>query len=283
MLPAKWPTWIVIVIGFALLVFAVASALLLEPLAQTLSPELTPTPTIYFIKYARQISHGCEDCHFDRQALTASADAGSDLDAAWIEPQSLAMVHGPLGCVTCHEGDGETDDKTTAHEGLIVDVSLSRPLDCIVCHTELPEVIPGDRLRTPHKIVLDKIEHGEVDLPCSDCHGGVGHGFDPVSGEVICSMTVCQDCHEQLSVDIQMTDCEGCHIGPHDVSAGLSCDRQPRQACRDWLLRMPHLARFFRHERRQLSRLSCPRSRKAIRYQLRQLSRNRRRLETDQR
>ena len=224
MLPAKWPTWIVIVIGFALLVFAVASALLLEPLAQTLSPELTPTPTIYFIKYARQISHGCEDCHFDRQALTASADAGSDLDAAWIEPQSLAMVHGPLGCVTCHEGNGETDDKTAAHEDLIVDVSLSRPLDCIVCHTDLPEVIPGDRLRTPHTIVLDKIEHGEADLPCSDCHGGVGHGFDPVSGEVICSMTVCQDCHEQLNVDIQMTDCEGCHIGPHDVSAGLSCD-----------------------------------------------------------
>jgi hypothetical protein len=52
----------------------------------------------------------------------------------------------------------------------------------------------------------------------------VGHGFDPVSGEKFCSMTVCLDCHQDQSLEIQMADCDACHIGPHDVAMSLTCD-----------------------------------------------------------
>ena len=225
MLPDKWPKWSIIVIAFALGAFTIAVALLLEPVAQAVSPELEPTPTIYYIQYGKQVSGGCEDCHFDKDVLAASAEPGADVDAAWIEPESLAMVHGRLGCVTCHAGDGEADDKDTAHKGLVADLSETRPMDCVLCHSDLPDVIPGDRLKLPHGRIIDNVIHGQpCDVHCSDCHGGVGHGFDPVSGEVICSMSVCQDCHEDRNLEIQMTDCEGCHIGPHDVSEGLACD-----------------------------------------------------------
>jgi hypothetical protein len=80
-------------------------------------------------------------------------------------------------------------------------------------------------LRIPHEVVVDRIRHGEpCEVHCSDCHGGVGHGFDPVSGEVICSMTVCLDCHQERNLEVQMTDCDACHIGPHDVATSLTCD-----------------------------------------------------------
>lgn len=53
--------------------------------------------------------------------------------------------------------------------------------------------------------------------------GGVGHGFDPVSGEVVCPMGVCLDCHEERNLDTQLEDCIVCHIGPHDVDLTLNC------------------------------------------------------------
>ncbi|UCC65552.1 MAG: hypothetical protein JSV36_11110 [Anaerolineae bacterium] len=225
MLPSSWPRWTIIFIALALIAFSIGVALALEPLAQAVSPELMPTPTVHRIAYALQVSGGCQDCHFDRAALAASAEAGIDVEAMWIERESLAMVHGRLGCVTCHGGNGETEDKAAAHEGLILDLSASRHRDCITCHTDLPDAIPGDRLRVPHGMVADRIQHDEsCDVSCSDCHGAVGHGFDPLSGEVICSMTVCLDCHQERKLEIQMTDCDACHIGPHDVSSGLACD-----------------------------------------------------------
>ncbi len=60
-------------------------------------------------------------------------------------------------------------------------------------------------------------------MTCSDCHGGVGHGFDPVTGQTICSMSVCLDCHRARNLRAELQDCNACHIGPHDVSAVLSC------------------------------------------------------------
>jgi hypothetical protein len=225
MLPSNWPRWSIIVIALALVGFSIGFTLLLEPLAQAVSPGVTPTPTVHRIEYALQVSQGCQDCHFDEVALAASAGSGVDIEAVRIERESLAMVHGRLGCVTCHEGNGETDDKVAAHKGLIVDLTDTRPRDCLVCHNDLPDLIPGDRLHVPHGMVVELILNDDpCKVHCSDCHGAVGHGFDPVSGEVICSMTVCLDCHKERELAVQMTDCDACHVGPHDVSSGLTCD-----------------------------------------------------------
>jgi hypothetical protein len=177
------------------------------------------------VAYSEGISDGCHDCHFSLSALEASAADSGTAQAYVIEPESVVTPHGKLGCLACHGGDGEATDKDAAHQGLVVDMTAQDPEKCVICHDDLPDEIPGDRLRVPHGTIISRMEQGEpCDVHCSDCHGGVGHGFDPSSGEKFCSMTVCLDCHEERDLEIQMADCDACHLGPHDVASSLTCN-----------------------------------------------------------
>ncbi len=222
----RWPRWTIIPIGILLAVVAIVLGLVLESASLAVAPgQVEPAPTLPVINYSRTESHGCHDCHVSLPALRASADDPTTAEEYLIEPESVMTPHGTLGCGACHGGNGEAEDKETAHQGLIADMSVEAPSQCLICHRDLPDEIPGDRLRTPHKMVVDGILHGEPgQVFCSDCHGGVGHGFDPVSGNQVCSMSVCLDCHEERNLDVQMTDCDACHIGPHDVAGSLTCN-----------------------------------------------------------
>jgi hypothetical protein len=103
-------------------------------------------------------------------------------------------------------------------------MSAQDPEKCVICHQDLPNEFPNDRLRLPHGEIIRRIQAGDpCDVHCSDCHGGVGHGFDPVSGEEICSMTVCLDCHQERDLEIQIADCDACHLGPHSAAISLTC------------------------------------------------------------
>ena len=221
----RWPRWTIIPIGIGLAMVAIGLGLLLEPVSHALTATpVVPTPTLPIINYSRTLSDGCHDCHVSLPALRASAEDPTTAENYLIEPESVMTPHGTLGCVACHGGNGEAEDKETAHQGLIADLSADDPMQCLICHHDLPDEIPGDRLRLPHGRLLERVESGEpCDVHCSDCHGGVGHGFDPVSGNVICSMSVCLDCHEERNLDVQMADCGACHIGPHDVAESLTC------------------------------------------------------------
>lgn len=220
MIPSHWPRWILIVIGLSLILATIVVVLILEPIAQAMVPQVEPTPTMVTLAYARPLSEDCESCHFDPAALTRSGVDEDELALMTIEPDSLQTVHGRLGCVTCHRGTGGTDDADAAHEGLVIDPSLHFAEECLLCHRDMPDVFPQDRLRTPH----DQVSHGaEVDVGCSDCHGGVGHGFDPLTGNVICPMEICLDCHRELQLDSKLSDCSNCHVGAHDVAAALEC------------------------------------------------------------
>jgi len=222
----QFPRWTIILVGLGLAGLAIILGLFLEPAASALSPTLVePTPTLPAILYGHGRSDSCETCHFSIDALQASAD---DVDTAAhyaIDPSSVDTTHGRLGCIACHDGNGEAPDKAEAHEGMVPDMSVEDPMTCLICHKDLPDEIPNDMLETPHGTVVEHISTGaECDVHCSDCHGAVGHGFDPVSGEVICSMSTCVACHEERQLDVQVTDCDACHIGPHDVAASLTCD-----------------------------------------------------------
>lgn len=220
------PRWTIIIVGLGLAGLAIFLGLILEPAATALSPTLVqPTPTLPAILYGHGLSEGCQACHFSLDALQASA---VDVEAASnyvIDPASLDTPHGRLGCLACHDGQGQAADKEKAHEGLVPDMSADDPLTCVICHRYLPSEIPGDQMRVPHGMVVERILVGEpCDVHCSDCHGAVGHGFDPLSGEVVCSMSTCVDCHAERDLEVQMTDCDACHIGPHDVAASLTCN-----------------------------------------------------------
>jgi hypothetical protein len=36
-------------------------------------------------------------------------------------------------------------------------------------------------------------------------------------------MSVCLDCHQSLQLDSELSDCDTCHLGPHDPGAAMSC------------------------------------------------------------
>jgi hypothetical protein len=189
-----------------------------------LAPTVIPEPTLPAINYARPLSIECENCHLDQNALAASANAGEDVTPYHIDPASLQTPHGSLGCITCHGGTGDTADKDTAHQDLILDLSATHPEDCLLCHRNLPAQFPEDHLRTPHGQVVNAIWEGSAcGVLCSDCHGQVGHGFDPVTGAITCPMSVCLDCHLERNLGDNLTKCNTCHVGPHDVATGLSC------------------------------------------------------------
>lgn len=206
--------WTVAVSGLILLSLTIAPVLLLQPLAQAKTPASEASLTASTETYALVQSVSCRDCHLDQTALALAGAKGDELARLTIEPASYLNPHGRLGCVTCHQGTGDTEDAEAAHVGLIADPSLGHRQGCLSCHPELPDEFPQDRLRTPHNEVI----HGpDTAVSCSDCHGGVGHGFDPVSGDVICPMSICLDCHLSRQLDSEFSDCYICHLGPHDV------------------------------------------------------------------
>ncbi|MGQ9709957.1 MAG: hypothetical protein ACUVXE_05710 [Anaerolineae bacterium] len=214
MLPPNWPKWTVILIGLALAVFVILIALALEPMAQALASRPTPTPVIPRLAYAAPQSRDCILCHTNEETLRQTVTDAEELKRLWIDPADVLSTHGQLGCMTCHRGQ-EGTELQVAHTGLVKDPTLHFKEECILCHRNLPDEIPGEQLRAPHNSVVRGLAQG---LTCSDCHGEVGHGF--VSGEVTCSMNVCMDCHKARNLDNR---CNVCHIGPHDVSAVLSC------------------------------------------------------------
>ena len=222
----KWPRWTIIPLTLGLAGLAIVLGLLLVSVSVAVSPTyVEPEPTMPAIAYSEGKSDGCHDCHFSLTALQGSAVEPDRAEEYLIEPESMVTPHGKLGCLACHGGDGGAADKEAAHQGLVADMSTQDPEKCVICHQDLPNEIPGDRLRVPHGLIVERIAQGEpCDVHCSDCHGGVGHGFDPVSGETFCSMTICLDCHQERSLDIQMADCDACHLGPHDVATSLTCN-----------------------------------------------------------
>jgi Ni/Fe-hydrogenase subunit HybB-like protein len=213
-----WSRRAVIFVGGALSLVTIAVVLLLQPSTQAQASKQPVETDASVIQAPSRAS--CLPCHQDPQALSSAGAGEDEITALVVEPQPPDTPHGRLDCVTCHHGDGATEDVEAAHYSLIRNTSEGGAEICVACHSDLPDEFPQDRLRTPH----DEVTHGEVaGVSCSDCHGGVGHGFDPVSGETICPMGVCLDCHQDLQLDPELSDCSACHIRSHEPVASIDC------------------------------------------------------------
>ncbi len=209
-----WSRKAVALAGSGLILLTVLVVLFLQPLTRAEASRLQQETA----SAAQPVS--CQECHLDPQTLVSNGAKDSELAQLTIEAHAADNPHGRLGCTTCHYGDSGAPDKDTAHAGAITDPSIGNAQVCIACHPDLPAEFPEDRLRTPH----DAVSHGEaVGVACSDCHGGVGHGFDPVSGEIICPMGVCLDCHQTLQLDSELSDCDTCHIAAHEPAVTMDC------------------------------------------------------------
>lgn len=225
MLPSNWPRWITVPIGFALAVVSIGLGLILVLSVEAFASHPEPTPTPPRLAYAAPLSGECTACHTEKEELEETAASAEEAERLYIEPSLTESSHGRLGCVTCHEGTPDTEDIDEAHTGLVADASVYFQEDCLLCHRDLADEFPDDGLLAPHDQVVDG---SAENLTCSDCHGAVGHGYDPVSGEVIISGAACIDCHEERNLDVQCdvchtdisawspdTDCALCHMVPH--------------------------------------------------------------------
>ncbi|MGD2103599.1 MAG: hypothetical protein PVJ55_00605 [Anaerolineae bacterium] len=219
MLPKNWPRWVIIPIGFALAIASIGVGLILEPAVQSLALHAEPTPTLPCLEYAAPLSGDCVDCHTDLQRLQQFALGENGDQHVLIETAHVNSVHGQLGCVTCHGGTSGTDAVDAAHVGLIPDPTTRYQQTCLLCHRDLRDPRSEDTLHRPHGAVLDSPQV----VRCSACHGAVGHGFATSTGQRVCSMSACLDCHEAQNLDVQSQNCGSCHIGPHDVATALSC------------------------------------------------------------
>ena len=213
----EWSRRVLVFVGGALSLLTIAVVLLLQPLTQAQAIKVEPAaePEAALIPAC-----SCTDCHLDLEALVEAGAGQDNLAALQIELQPAEMPHSKISCIACHYGDRAATETEVAHQDMIRDPTAGEADVCIACHQDLPDEFPEDRLRTPH----DQVTHGQItDVLCSDCHGAVGHGFDPVSHGIICPMSVCLDCHVARNLDSELSDCEACHIGPHDPAPAQKC------------------------------------------------------------
>ena len=224
MLPSNWPQWTLIPIALALTVLAVVLGLVLDPAVQAITPHAEPTPTRAHLPYAAPLSGGCVDCHTDETALQESGASDADIQRVLIQSDEVMSLHGRLGCVTCHRGDGQVEGKEAAHEGLVSNPSSYDEAGtyCVACHHSMRTDIPEHHIHTPHERILWGVHEGEKVCSCSNCHGPVAHGEAPV-GTHAGLAEYCIHCHEEQDVPPERLKCDGCHISPHDVT-DLDCE-----------------------------------------------------------
>lgn len=229
MLPSSWPSWSLILIAFVLVVLSVIVGLILEPAIQSITPYVEPTPQEAGfpskLPYAAPLSGGCVECHTEETNLM---DAGADEETAQrvlIESDDPMSLHGQLGCVTCHSGIGTTQNVDAAHQDLVANPSSHKKADeyCLPCHHDLRSAIPEHNIQTPHERILWGIHEDEEVCACSNCHGPMAHGEEPIRTHEFLA-GYCIDCHEEQNVPPEMLKCSGCHIGPHDVSEAMDCE-----------------------------------------------------------
>ena len=217
MLPSNWPRWISVPIGFGAAVASIVLGLILVLSVEAFASYPEPTPTPPRIAYAAPLSGECTACHTDQEELGETSASEEEAERMYIELSQTESTHGRLGCVTCHQGTPDTEDIDAAHTGLVDDPSVYFEEDCLLCHRDLPDEYADDNLLAPHDQVVDG---SAEDLTCGDCHGSVGHGYDPVTGEVIISMMACLDCHEERDLDVA---CEVCHVEMAAWSPDTDC------------------------------------------------------------
>ena len=160
----------------------------------------------------------------------------------------LQTEHGYIGCETCHAGNSNSDDKETAHEGLIARPSEDPETACGQCHPNLTPYYAESLHATQHgywtALETRSVPENHPQLEemfgnhCESCHTTCGdcHVAQPASvgGGLI-------DGHlfnRTPSITRNCTACHGSRVGNEYLgkNEGLQGDvhfRQARMSCTD--------------------------------------------------
>ncbi len=220
---SRWFPWVAVPVALLLVLGVILVGILLEPALQAVMAQPEPTPTPELLNYRAPQSVGCIHCHVSEAALRATLGPDADISHLLIRPDEMYSLHGRLGCVTCHGGDGYTEEVAAAHQGLVPNPSDYREAGrvCLHCHADLRTDIPEKYLHTPHERILRGIQEGWEVCACSNCHGPVAHGVEPIASHEGLAV-YCIDCHTARNVPPERLKCYGCHISPHDIE--LDCE-----------------------------------------------------------
>ncbi len=153
-------------------------------------------------------------------------------------------IHGQLGCIACHGGNGDTDDKDTAHTGINTEPITEDA--CDQCHTDLAdnhasslhEGLEGYYTAIQQRTSEETWPHVEeafgnhcesCHTSCGQCHvsrptnvgGGLsaGHQFKKIPP----MNTTCTGCHGSRVNDEYKGGNEGYPADVHWTKAGLAC------------------------------------------------------------
>ncbi|MFN3762528.1 MAG: hypothetical protein ACK4WK_04915 [Anaerolineae bacterium] len=220
---SNWPRWAAAPVALTVVLAVVVGGVVLESAIQAIVAQPPPTPTPELLAYRAPQSANCIQCHVSEEALRASMGPGADLSRLLILPNEVASLHGRLGCMTCHGGNGDAEDVPAAHQWLVPNPSHYREAGrvCLHCHANLRTDIPEKHVHTPHERILKGIREGWEVCACSNCHGPVAHGTAPVASHEGLA-AYCIDCHTARNVPPERLKCSGCHISPHDIA--LDCE-----------------------------------------------------------
>ena len=222
---SQWPKWAIIPTAFVITFLVIGISLGVEPLIKKISPTAQPTPVSKgIVPYAAPLSNNCTNCHTQKDILETHTSDAAVLERVWINPADLVSFHAVLGCVTCHGGDGKVNDVETAHIGIVSSPSnyLSADNYCLSCHENIRGKDENVLVKTPHDVFLFHA-HEEEDLNrCSECHGQVAHGSQPMEVDDHISLDTCNACHSEQGVT--EFECSSCHTDPHEIAETLACD-----------------------------------------------------------
>lgn len=165
-----------------------------------------------------------------------------------VDPKFLDDVHSKPGCIACHGGTPDVDDKAAAHQGLLKRASLEPDRTCGSCHVGIVEqaqnsahrLLPGyltvmsqrgaDFTR-PETVKAYTNHCTSCHATCADCHitrpyaldGGLlaGHQVKRVASV----FTTCGGCHSARIADEYRGAHEGIPADVHWQKAGMPCTR----------------------------------------------------------
>lgn len=215
-------------------------------------------------------SDNCISCHTDKKQLKAFAEEAEAVESTEAfgeeltgELPSLEVwqkvlinkkkylkndVHAEVGCIDCHGGAPDTDDKEEAHAGMVVKVSADPMKACGGCHKEYAEAAQSNvhRLQTGSQ---EALAHRGADFTdpafvqaygnhctschadCGDCHvsrpsvldGGLisGHKFEKTASVWL----TCGGCHSASVTDEYKGNFEAIPQDIHWQKLGATCNK----------------------------------------------------------
>jgi hypothetical protein len=101
------------------------------------------------------------------------------------DPEFFKTLHARYGCIACHGGTGDIDDKEAAHEGLVHDPSEGDA--CATCHRQVVDV-QTDSLHTDlegyHTVLQARSDEAHWDQLMITRHAANATSADPLSWKV---------------------------------------------------------------------------------------------------